>query len=137
MFLLGNVYPNGRWFYFPVAFAIKSSLALLLLLPFGLLCPRLYRHKRRALLFLLLPVLVNCGASLRAEMNIGVRHILPIYPFLIVELAPQDPRTHYQLAGVYAAAFRLADAKAELAATRRTAGAAPGYMVDRFVTAGW
>jgi len=36
MYLLGTVYPSGRWFYFPVAFVIKSSLALLLLLPLAL-----------------------------------------------------------------------------------------------------
>jgi len=31
-FLLGKVYPHGVWFYFPVAFVIKSSLSFLLLL---------------------------------------------------------------------------------------------------------
>jgi dolichyl-phosphate-mannose--protein O-mannosyl transferase len=32
IFLLGKVYPQARWFYFPTAFSIKSSLALMLLL---------------------------------------------------------------------------------------------------------
>ena len=33
-FLLGHTYPHGVWFYFPVLFALKSSLAFLLLLAF-------------------------------------------------------------------------------------------------------
>jgi hypothetical protein len=31
-FLLGQVYPHGMWFYFPMAFAIKSTLSFLTLL---------------------------------------------------------------------------------------------------------
>ena len=37
--IFGQTYATGQWFYFPVAFAVKSSIALLILLPFGLLFP--------------------------------------------------------------------------------------------------
>lgn len=81
--LLGKIYPNGQWFYFPVAFTIKTSVALLLLLPLGLLTIQLYRRHPREMLFLLLPSLVFFAISLTWSINIGVRHILPVYPFFI------------------------------------------------------
>lgn len=84
-FVLGKLYPTGRWFYFPLAFLIKSTLPfllLLLLLPFA----RRLRaaEKRREVLFLTLPVVIYFAVSLTSHLDIGVRHILPIYPFLIV-----------------------------------------------------
>ncbi len=87
MYLFGEVYPTGRWFYFPVAFAIKSSLALLILLPLALLTPGLYRTRPRALLFLLLPSVAYFGMSMASGFNIGVRHLLPSYALFIVAAA--------------------------------------------------
>jgi hypothetical protein len=87
MYLLGAVYPTGRWFYFPVAFTIKSSIAVLLLLPLALLTRTLYRTHPRQMLFLLLPSLAYFGVSLTAGLNIGVRHLLPVYPLFIIVAA--------------------------------------------------
>jgi 4-amino-4-deoxy-L-arabinose transferase-like glycosyltransferase len=87
MYLFGKVYPTGRWFYFPVAFAIKSSLALLILLPLSLLTRGLYRTHPREMLFLLLPSLAYFAMSMASGFNIGVRHLLPAYAFFIVVAA--------------------------------------------------
>jgi 4-amino-4-deoxy-L-arabinose transferase-like glycosyltransferase len=84
MFLFNESYPTGRWFYFPVAFAIKTSVALLILLLASLLTLELYRRRRREMLFLLMPSLAFFVVSMTSQMNIGVRHILPVYPFFIV-----------------------------------------------------
>jgi 4-amino-4-deoxy-L-arabinose transferase-like glycosyltransferase len=82
MFLLGTVYPSGRWFYFPVAFAIKSTLPFLALLA----ATALVRFgTRRAWLYLALPPAMFLGVlSSTSNLNIGIRHMLPLYPFLIV-----------------------------------------------------
>lgn len=82
-YLLGKFYATGQWFYFPVAFTIKTSIALLLLLPLALLTRELYRKHPRAMLFLLLPSLGFFALSLTSNLNIGIRHILPVYPFFI------------------------------------------------------
>lgn len=87
MFLLGKEYPSGRWFYFPVAFTIKSSAVLLVLLFISLFYFPLYKKHPRELLFLLVPAAGYLAFSLTAGLNIGVRHILPIYPFLIIVAA--------------------------------------------------
>ncbi len=84
-YLLGRVYPHGVWYYFPVAFVIKSSLALVVLLL--LVPPALFWHRteaRRELLFLTIPALIYLAVAMASRMNIGVRHILPIFPFLFI-----------------------------------------------------
>lgn len=85
MFLFGKVYPNGRWFYFPSAFLIKSTIGfmlLLLLLPFA---RSLWRsERRREMLFLIVPPAVYFAAAMASKLDIGIRHVLPIMPFLIV-----------------------------------------------------
>ena len=83
-FLLGEIYPSAQWFYFPVAFSIKTSVALIVLLAIGLLTIVFYRENRREMLFLLLPAIIFFGISLTSGLNIGIRHILPVYPFFIV-----------------------------------------------------
>jgi hypothetical protein len=87
-YLFGTVYPHGKWFYFPAAFAIKTTLGLLILL---LLAPPVLARCRiehgRELIFLLLPAAVYFVVAMSSQMNIGVRHILPIYPFLILVAA--------------------------------------------------
>lgn len=86
-FLFGKNYATGQWFFFPVAFAVKSNIALLLLLPVGLMLPFLIREKRREAVFLLLPAVSFFVIATTSNFTNSVRHILPIYPFLIVASA--------------------------------------------------
>ena len=84
-FLLGRLYPVGQWFYFPAAFVIKSTLGFLLLLILAAGARGLRRMEaRREVFFLAIPPLVWMAAAMSSKLNIGVRHILPVYPFLIV-----------------------------------------------------
>jgi len=87
MVLFGKFYPTGRWFYFPAAFSIKTSIALLVLLALSLMTFKLYRERQREMLFLLVPPFLFFAVSLTSGMNIGIRHILPVYPFFIVTAA--------------------------------------------------
>ncbi len=87
-FLLGTVYPQGQWFYFPTAFAIKSTLGflgLVALTPFAGFFKN--RDRTRALLFLLIPAAVYLLISMMSRLNIGYRHVLPVLPFMIVVAA--------------------------------------------------
>ena len=85
-FLLGINYDTGRWFYFPLAFLIKATLGFLALLAISPFLRPLWR-KRREVIFLLVPAALYFGVSLLSTMNIGIRHILPVFPFLIVVAA--------------------------------------------------
>lgn len=84
-YIFGKVYPHGVWFYFPAAFVIKTTLGLLLLLSLVPLAVALRQLRLwREILFLALPPAVHFGQAMLSGLNIGLRHILPIYPFLAV-----------------------------------------------------
>lgn len=84
-YFFGHVYPHGNFLYFPAAFAIKSTLPFLILL---LLAAILLITRRlapsRIVFFLLLPPVVYFAVAATSNMNIGARHLLPIYPFLYI-----------------------------------------------------
>jgi Dolichyl-phosphate-mannose-protein mannosyltransferase len=82
-YVSGKTYPHGVWFYFPVAFVIKSTLAFLalLLLAAGALATRRL-SRGREVLFLTVPPAFYLLVAMNAGANIGVRHILPLYVFL-------------------------------------------------------
>jgi hypothetical protein len=87
-FLLGQYSHTGWWYYFPVAFAIKTPAGSLALILLSLLLFRLGKpFGRREFLFLLLPVLLMFLGTARAHINVGLRHILPVYPLLFVAAA--------------------------------------------------
>jgi 4-amino-4-deoxy-L-arabinose transferase-like glycosyltransferase len=83
-FLLGKLYRHGNWFYFPVVLVIKFTLGMLLMLVLSAISVRYWRRQSRELMFLLVPVVVYLGFSMRSGMNYGVRHVLPVFPFLII-----------------------------------------------------
>ncbi|HKY29107.1 MAG TPA: hypothetical protein VJM12_14300, partial [Pyrinomonadaceae bacterium] len=82
--LFGRNYPVGKWFFFPVAFVVRTNIALLLLLPVGLIFVCLNRAKWREGLFLLVPAVVYFIFASSSDFTTSVRHILAIYGFLIV-----------------------------------------------------
>lgn len=84
-YVLGKVYAHGVWFYFPVAFLIKSTVGVLalFLLTLGVIAARRL-DRVREIIFLLVPVIFYLIVALTVGMNIGVRHILVVYVFLYV-----------------------------------------------------
>jgi 4-amino-4-deoxy-L-arabinose transferase-like glycosyltransferase len=84
-YLLGKVYAHNVWFYFPIAFLIKSTVGVLalFLLTLGVVATRRL-NRWREILFLTVPVIFYMIVALTVGMNIGVRHILVVYVFLYV-----------------------------------------------------
>ena len=77
-FLLGETSREGWWYYFPVALFFKSPLPLLLLFAIGV------RHVREPALV----AVAILAVAMTASINIGVRHLLPVYaPMAIVAAA--------------------------------------------------
>jgi len=77
-FLLGKYETMGWWYFFPVVLLLKTPIAFLILLGLGILvCV-----KERARPIYLLPLAFSLGILLPAmcgHVNIGVRHVEPIY----------------------------------------------------------
>ncbi len=84
-FFLGEYSYEGWWNYFLVAFFIKTPLGSLILIGGSLLFYRAGSALgRREKIFILLPVIVIFVLTSQSKVNIGLRHILPVYPFLFV-----------------------------------------------------
>lgn len=84
--LLGEYSRTGWWYYFPVAFLLKTPLPVVLLTLGGLAWAalRLRRTKDSRLLLLLLPPAFFTCLLMLSTINIGVRYFLPAYPFFFV-----------------------------------------------------
>jgi hypothetical protein len=84
-FFFGHVYEHGIWYYFPVVFLIKSTLALLAALALTLFAiARGYLRNTRALWFLIAPPAFYFAVAMSSHLNIGARHILPVWVFCCV-----------------------------------------------------
>jgi 4-amino-4-deoxy-L-arabinose transferase-like glycosyltransferase len=84
-YVLGKIYAHGVWFYFPIAFLIKSTIGFMALLLLAVAAIATRRMNRgREILFLVVPPVFYLLVALVVGMNIGVRHILPVYVFLSV-----------------------------------------------------
>ncbi|HEX8880997.1 MAG TPA: glycosyltransferase family 39 protein, partial [Candidatus Acidoferrum sp.] len=102
-FILGQSYPHGVWFYFPVVFAFKSPLGFLLLLPVSLLIA-LRRRSRRSGSVSAIPsqfamhwrvlwvsLLAFTGACMLSPLDTGIRHFMLPLVLLVLLLAPVPP----------------------------------------------
>jgi hypothetical protein len=82
-FLLGAHSPNGWWYYFPIAFAVKTPLPTLMLIVTSFVFVW-RRGTWRSTSFLLIPVVIYFAICLASPFDIGYRHLLPILPCLFI-----------------------------------------------------
>lgn len=88
-YLLGSWSEEGRWQYFPVAFASKEPLPFLLLFLVSLVALGGRRRRRDPLteLCLLLPLLTVVAIAVQGgRLQSGIRYLLPVYPLIFVHL---------------------------------------------------
>jgi hypothetical protein len=82
-FLFGHL-STGFWYYFPATFAMKTPIPLLLLLAGAVVLAVRARGERVREAFLWLPPLAYMALAMMGRLNIGHRHLLPIYPYLFI-----------------------------------------------------
>lgn len=81
-FLMGEYSTSGWLRYFPVVFALKTPIPFMLLLAAALL--RKNTRRKDIILFVVLPAAVFFAMSCLSKVQIGFRHIMPVFPFLTV-----------------------------------------------------
>lgn len=101
-YFLGNVSAAGSYLYFPIVYALKETVPVLLFVTIGLLvgCASLIKRKQTSsaaalrqrivtgarehfeILAAALFFIFYWGYSMKSPLNIGVRHIIPTLPFL-------------------------------------------------------
>ena len=90
--LLGQHHPGGVWYFFPVAFLIKTPVALHVLTLIALLATAWQRPRLRTILSSpLRGPLVAIGvvglSLLTSSLQIGFRHAFPVIPFFLILVA--------------------------------------------------
>jgi len=144
-FLLGQNREHGWWYYFPLAFVLKTPLPTLLLLALAGARSQVARRTTASscpTLHLLLFPLLYAAAALFSTVDIGYRHLLPILPFLFVfasrlASSPRSPslltRVLPPLLLLWLAVSTLSISPNYLAFFNELAGGAAGgyrYLVD-------
>lgn len=107
-FLMGEYSSAGWWYYFIVAFLLKTPVATIFLLIAAFSYSVIKTGTRaRALALILPPALIVIAASSQ-RVNIGIRHILPVYPFVftLIGFVPNIKTESMRVArGVFATAL--------------------------------
>jgi hypothetical protein len=85
-FIFGQVLDKGVWYYFPVAFVLKTSLPFLIATILGVLwtAVRIVKKKWADGLYIIVPPVLYLAMSMTTHLNIGVRHIMPVFAFFAV-----------------------------------------------------
>jgi hypothetical protein len=115
-FLLDMHSQTGWWYYFPVAMALKTPLSTLAAIALAFLCWLVWHTKPMAtrppwdwwpaVALLVAPVICMASAMI-GGMDLGLRYIFPVYPFLFIFLgviaaqaARRRPRITAAVAGL-------------------------------------
>lgn len=72
------------WRYFPLVIAVKTPLLVLFLLGIGTFLILFSRRPVLLKAIFLVPVIFFLGTAMANKINIGLRHVLPIFPFLFL-----------------------------------------------------
>jgi cytochrome c-type biogenesis protein CcmH/NrfG len=85
-FLAGEYSDEGWWYYFPVVFLIKTPISLIALAAIGgfVLVRRRLELGWKNEAFIVVPVLIYLIVSAINTFHVGVRHLLPVYPFILL-----------------------------------------------------
>jgi hypothetical protein len=86
-FLWGKISNRGWWYYYLAALAIKTPIALQIMLLFAIHVSWSRRMRKTDLyndFFMVLPPLLLLTAISVGSVKIGLRHVLPIFPFIFV-----------------------------------------------------
>ena len=87
-FLCGQLSGTGWWWYFPFAIAVKTPLVTLAAITAALLAFAVRVKTNRsfdtlwAAAALILPSAIYLAAAMSLNLDLGLRHVLPIYPLL-------------------------------------------------------
>jgi hypothetical protein len=84
---MGKVYAHGIWYYFPTLLTLKLTLGTLALTALGIWVFASGKIRQtREIFFLGFPAAFYLLVAMVGPLNIGVRHILPVFPFIFTLL---------------------------------------------------
>jgi hypothetical protein len=97
-YLNGEYSRVGWWYYFPFAMGVKSPLSLMAAI-LGSIVAAIYAFRSRSFrgrflenpalwtaACLILPPAIYLGVAMKSNLNLGIRHVLPVYPFIFIAI---------------------------------------------------
>ncbi len=87
-YALGELATRGHWWYFPLALGIKVPLPILILALLGAVA--LARRRLGPALgaasvgLVFVPPVAFLAVAMTSQLNLGIRHVLPVFPFLLL-----------------------------------------------------
>jgi hypothetical protein len=130
-YLAGQFYNGGKWYYFPVAAFFKAPLAtivaviLALWIGVGALRRGMLKSSeaRWAAIALFVPAAMYAMVAITSNVNIGLRHSFPVYPFVFIGVGLAAARVWPAARGARVAIVILA-----IGLFVETAAAYPNYI---------
>lgn len=87
-FIMGHVSDKGISWFFPVAWLLKTPFTVIILLIWSFLTLIYFRSKDKENAWqnwlILTPIAVYWALTLKGSLNIGIRHLMPTVPFVII-----------------------------------------------------
>lgn len=87
-YIMGQLSATSIPWYFPVAWLIKTPLTVIILFIWSLLTLVFFRNKHKEdgwqNWLILTPVVVYWAFTLKGSLNIGIRHLMPTVPFVLL-----------------------------------------------------
>jgi len=107
-YLLGQTSNQGWWYYFPVGILFKTPIPIFI---FFLLAIIYFRKAKSKDIFdeylLIIPPTIFLAFSMYSKADLGVRHILPIFPFLLVFASKSINLINFKKINVWAIFFGI------------------------------
>ena len=86
-YYMGKVYAHGIWYYFPTVLAVKWTVGTLATVALAIWVFASGKVRQtREMLFLAFPAAFYLAIAMAGPLNMGERHILPIFPFIFLLL---------------------------------------------------
>ncbi len=86
-FLLGETSTEGWWYYFPVAYLVKTPLIIILATLLAAVLLIVNRGTRKRAAYLIISGVTFFLIIMQSDLNIGYRHLIPLLPFLYLLIA--------------------------------------------------
>lgn len=87
VYLFGKFSPTGFWYYYILSYLVKTTLPVLLLLFVALITFFQTKKDLRNEIILVIPILAYLFLFSINQKQIGIRHVLQVYPFIFLFIA--------------------------------------------------
>lgn len=82
-FIFGEMDTQGIWWFFPVAWLVKTPVGLIFLYLLGIYAACRLRLKKEVLIISSVVLIVYWAVTLKGSLNLGTRHLLPTVPYVL------------------------------------------------------